>query len=136
MPVFNGQRYLDEAIASIISQTYANFELIIADNCSTDDSLAIARKWQEIDDRIKVIESATNLGAAPNFNRVFAAAEGELFKWAACDDLIEPNFLQGFSFQKALTAGFSSVLTGFSNLPEAPSSHRSESSAGDGRNTV
>jgi glycosyltransferase involved in cell wall biosynthesis len=94
LPVFNGQQYLDEAIASITSQTYSNFELIVADNCSTDDSLAIARKWQGIDHRIKVIESPTNLGAAPNFNKVFAAAEGELFKWATCDDLIEPNFLQ------------------------------------------
>jgi glycosyltransferase involved in cell wall biosynthesis len=95
MPVFNGQQFLDEAVASILSQTYANFELIIADNCSTDDSLAIAKKWQGIDQRIKVIESPTNLGAAPNFNRLFAVAEGELFKWAACDDLIESNFLQG-----------------------------------------
>jgi glycosyltransferase involved in cell wall biosynthesis len=94
LPVFNGQQYLDEAVASIMSQTYSNFELIIADNCSTDDSLAIAKRWQEIDHRIKVIESPTNLGAAPNFNRVFAAAEGELFKWAPCDDLIEPDFLQ------------------------------------------
>lgn len=94
LPVFNGQQYLDEAVASITSQTYSDFELIIADNCSTDDSLAIAKKWQGIDPRIKVIESPTNLGAAPNFNRVFAAAKGELFKWATCDDLIEPDFLQ------------------------------------------
>jgi glycosyltransferase involved in cell wall biosynthesis len=52
LPVFNGQQYLDEAVASIMSQTYSNFELIIADNCSTDNSLAIAKRWQEIDHRI------------------------------------------------------------------------------------
>ncbi len=94
LPVFNGQQYLEEAVSSIVAQTYSNFELIIADNCSTDASLAIAKKWQKIDQRIKVIESPTNLGAAPNFNRAFAAARGEFFKWATCDDRIEPDFLQ------------------------------------------
>ncbi len=94
LPVFNGERFLDEAIASIVAQSHAEFELIVADNASTDGSLAIAKRWRERDHRIEVIESPTNLGAAPNFNRVFAAATGELFKWAPCDDLIEPDFLE------------------------------------------
>lgn len=94
LPVFDGEQYLDGAIESIVSQTYPDFELIVADNCSSDASLAIARRWQERDRRIRVIESAVNLGAAPNFNRVFAEARGKFFKWAACDDLIEPEFLQ------------------------------------------
>ncbi len=91
--MFNGQQYLDAAVDSVLSQTYPDFELLIADNCSTDASLAMARAWQESDRRVKVIESPRNLGAAPNFNRVVTAARGELFKWMACDDLIVPDFL-------------------------------------------
>lgn len=94
LPVFNGQQYLDAAIGSILAQTFRDFELIIADNCSTDGSLAIAKKWQATDPRVRVLESIENLGAAPNFNRVFAAASGEFFRWAACDDLLAPEALQ------------------------------------------
>lgn len=94
VPVYNGRRYLGAAIEAILSQTFAGFELLIADNDSSDGSLEIAREWEARDSRITVMPSATNLGAAPNFNRLFAAARGKYFKWAACDDLIEPAFLQ------------------------------------------
>ena len=94
LPVFNGEKFLDEAISSVLSQTFQNLELIIADNCSTDNSLAIARNWADRDSRIQILESHENLGAAPNFNRAFAAASGEYFKWAACDDVLQTDFLQ------------------------------------------
>lgn len=94
LPIFNGQRYLDAAVRSILAQTNGDFELIIADNCSTDASLEMARKWQESDPRIRILESPKNLGAAPNFNRLVPEARGEFFKWMACDDLIRPDFLE------------------------------------------
>jgi len=94
LPVYNGDKYLDQAITSIASQSFSDFELIIADNCSTDDSLMIAKSWAEADSRIRVLESEENLGAAPNFNRVFRASTGEYFKWAACDDILQQDFLE------------------------------------------
>lgn len=94
LPVYNGQQYLDVAVGSILAQGYDDFELIIADNASTDDTLERAHRWADSDARIRVIESSTNLGAAPNFNRLVSPARGEFFKWMACDDLIESDFLE------------------------------------------
>lgn len=95
LPVYNGERYLVEAIESILAQTYANFELIVSDNASTDRTEEIVRHYAALDPRIRYFRQAVNLGAAPNFNRVFELAEGsKYFKWAAHDDWIAPTFLE------------------------------------------
>ena len=94
MPVFNGERYLEEAVRSILAQTFRDFELLICDNASTDGTEAIARRLAAGDDRIRYIRNEENIGAAPNFNRVVEFAKGEYFKWAAHDDLCEPACLE------------------------------------------
>jgi glycosyltransferase involved in cell wall biosynthesis len=93
LPVFNGERYLAEALDSILAQTYSDFELIISDNASTDRTPEICEAYAARDLRIQYHRSATNLGASPNFNRVFELSSGEYFKWAAHDDVIAPDFL-------------------------------------------
>ena len=93
LPVYNAEKYLDEAINSILSQTYTNFELIISDNASTDRTQEICLTYSKKDPRIKYIRNGKNLGAAPNFNKTFMLSSGEYFKWAPYDDLIEPDFL-------------------------------------------
>ncbi|MDJ0674899.1 MAG: glycosyltransferase [Calothrix sp. MO_167.B42] len=93
MPVYNGANFIREALDSILSQTFENFELIISDNASTDATEKICREYVARDSRIHYYRSEQNLGAAWNFNRVFELSSGKYFKWAAHDDVLAPNFL-------------------------------------------
>ena len=93
LPVYNGERYLSEALDSILGQTFGDFELIIADNASTDCTGEIARSYARRDPRIRYVRSRVNLGATKNFNRVFALASAPYFKWVAVDDLCAPTYL-------------------------------------------
>ncbi|RJP64848.1 MAG: glycosyltransferase family 2 protein [Comamonadaceae bacterium] len=86
LPVFNGQRYLPQAIEAILAQTYGDFELIISDNASTDRTPEICREYVERDPRVRYHRNDTNIGLYRNFNRVFQLSSGEYFKWAAADD--------------------------------------------------
>ncbi|HUW34679.1 MAG TPA: glycosyltransferase [Planctomycetota bacterium] len=94
MPVYNGERYLDEVLRSILAQDYTDFELIISNNASTDGTEAICREAARGDSRVRYYRNATNLGAAFNYNRVFELSSGRYFKWAAHDDLWEPTLLR------------------------------------------
>jgi glycosyltransferase involved in cell wall biosynthesis len=93
LPVYNGEDYLAQTLASILSQTYGDFELIISDNASTDRTTAICREFAARDRRIRYHRQPHNLGASANFNRSRELATGEYFKWAAHDDLLEPGYL-------------------------------------------
>ena len=93
LPVWNGERYLSEAIEAILAQTYADFELLIADNGSTDNSHEIAMGYAARDARVRVHRHERNLGAAANFNHVFHNTTGHYFRWAAYDDLIATEYL-------------------------------------------
>jgi len=93
MPVYNGEQYIDEAIDSVLSQTYPDFELIISDNASTDQTQAICTAYAAKDTRIRYLRNETNMGAAWNFNRVFEVCRGDYFQWLAHDDLIASEFL-------------------------------------------
>jgi glycosyltransferase involved in cell wall biosynthesis len=93
LPVYNGERYLSEAINSVLSQTFRDFELIISDNCSSDATEMICRAFAAKDRRIRYFRNKENLGAARNFNRTFDLSSGEYFKWLAADDVMAPEFL-------------------------------------------
>lgn len=93
MPVHNGGKVLQEAINSILSQSYSDFELIISDNGSTDDTPEVCRSFELRDARVKFHRVDTNRGAAWNFNNVFHLARGEYFKWAAADDICASEYL-------------------------------------------
>lgn len=93
LPVYNGENYLQSALDSLLAQTYKDFELIISDNASTDETQAICETYADIDSRIRYIRNNTNIGAAANYNLVFELARGEYFKWAAHDDTCAPEFL-------------------------------------------
>jgi glycosyltransferase involved in cell wall biosynthesis len=94
MPVFNGEKYLKEALDSILGQTYADFELVISDNASTDHTQQICRAYAKMDSRIRYYCNERNLGAPRNFNRAFELSKGKYFKWAAYDDLLAPEYLE------------------------------------------
>jgi glycosyltransferase involved in cell wall biosynthesis len=94
LPVYNGERFLKDALDSILSQTYRDFELIISDNASSDHTEEICRRYAARDERVRYYRYDNNVGAARNFNRVFQLSRGEYFKWAAHDDICSPGFLQ------------------------------------------
>jgi glycosyltransferase involved in cell wall biosynthesis len=93
IPVHNGEKYLPTAVDSVLRQDYEDFEVIISDNASTDSTPEICREYAARDKRIHYVRSQANIGAAPNFNRVFALAQGEYFKWLSHDDECYPAFL-------------------------------------------
>jgi glycosyltransferase involved in cell wall biosynthesis len=94
LPVYNGEQYLRGAIGSILDQTYQDFELVICDYASTDNTAAICDEFAACEPRIKYHRHAQNVGAAANFNSTFELSRGGYFKWAAHDDLLEPTYLE------------------------------------------
>ncbi|MDP2246876.1 MAG: glycosyltransferase family 2 protein, partial [Nitrosomonadales bacterium] len=93
MPVYNGAAYIREALEALLSQTFKNFELIISDNASTDDTQRVCEDYAKRDKRIRYIRQETNQGALANFKYVLDQATAELFIWTAHDDLWAPDFL-------------------------------------------
>lgn len=94
LPVYNGERYLASALDSLVGQTFTDFELVIGDNGSTDATAEIAAAYAAADERVRLMTSDVNRGAAWNYNRVFHATRGALFRWAAYDDLMRPAYLE------------------------------------------
>jgi glycosyltransferase involved in cell wall biosynthesis len=94
LPVYNGEKYICEAIDTLLAQTYGDFELIISDNASTDATEEICRTYVRQDPRVRYLRQPRNIGLSPNHNFVADQARGELFKWAAADDLYGPELLR------------------------------------------
>jgi glycosyltransferase involved in cell wall biosynthesis len=94
VPVYNGEPFLEQALDSILSQTFTDFEIVISDNASTDRTEEIGRAYAARDPRIRYYRSDVNRGAAWNHNRVFELARGEYFKWNAADDFCAPRLLE------------------------------------------
>jgi len=93
LPVYNGARYLPEAVDSLLSQSFGDFELIISDNGSTDATERIARGYAERDPRVRYVRSEVNQGLLWNFRNVLELARAPRFKWMAHDDICAPEFL-------------------------------------------
>jgi glycosyltransferase involved in cell wall biosynthesis len=95
MPVFNGEPYIEQTLASLLDQDFADFELIISDNGSTDGTAEICRDAARRDERIRFQRHEENRGAAWNYNHVVTLARGRYFKWCGHDDLCAPSYLTG-----------------------------------------
>ena len=94
LPVFNGERFLPDALDSLLAQTFADFELIISDNSSTDRTSEICRSYAARDSRIRYFRNPVNIGVNPNWRRVFSYARGVYFKWSTHDDRYASQFLE------------------------------------------
>jgi glycosyltransferase involved in cell wall biosynthesis len=94
-PVYNGAGFLGEAIESVLAQTYSNWEYIIADNCSTDETFAVARRFAARDRRIRVVRTAPHLPLMQNWNRALSllSADTVYTKELHADDILMPNCL-------------------------------------------
>lgn len=93
LPVYNGEAYLAQALDSLLTQTYRDFEIVISDNGSRDGTETICTEYAQRDKRIRYFREDCNRGVSWNFNRVFELSRGEYFKWAAGDDVCAPTFL-------------------------------------------
>jgi glycosyltransferase involved in cell wall biosynthesis len=92
-PVYNGAKYLVECIESVLAQTYQNWEYLIVNNCSTDGTLEIARKYASDDHRIKVVSNAQFVGGTENHNIAFrlTSPESKYCKVVSADDWLYPD---------------------------------------------
>jgi hypothetical protein len=86
LPVYNGARYLREALDSLLAQDYADFEVVISDNCSDDETESICYEFVARDARVRYHRAGRNAGPTLNFLRAYGLARGEFFMWAAHDD--------------------------------------------------
>jgi len=94
MTAYNRERFVGEAIASVLAQTYADFELVIVDDRSNDGTVDIAHQFARRDTRIRVVVNEQNLGDYPNRNRAASLASGELLKYHDSDDVMYPHCLE------------------------------------------
>jgi glycosyltransferase involved in cell wall biosynthesis len=94
LPIYNGETFLAESLEALLGQSYADFELIISDNASTDNSADICRRYAKQDSRIRYVRQPRNIGMVPNHNFVLGQATSELFKWASDDDLYARDLLR------------------------------------------
>jgi len=94
MPVYNGERFVSQAIDAILAQSYRDFELLISDDGSSDGTERICRAAAARDARIRYERHAVNRGLGWNWNHVLERASGELLCWAAQDDLVAPSFIE------------------------------------------
>lgn len=92
VPAYNNADFIDDTMRSILSQTYRDFELIVADHSSTDDTVERLAHYAE-DPRVTVLSTPRGGGAPRNWNRVTDAAGGELLKLVPGDDIIYPGML-------------------------------------------
>jgi len=95
MPVYNGEKYLSNALGSLLKQDFKDFELIISDNASMDDTQRICLDYSERDKRIRYYRSEINKGSIWNFNQTFMLSQGKYFMWASCHDAWEPGYISG-----------------------------------------
>ena len=92
--VWNGDKYLREAIDSLLSQTYKNFEFIISDNASTDDTQNICEEYARADKRIRYIRQTENIGSFRNYDFVRRESKGTYFLYTSNDDLWDSRFIE------------------------------------------
>ena len=92
VPVYNGEKYIRKTLETILNQTYRDYELIISDDGSKDNTLAVIQEFH--DDRIKINKNPVNLGQAGNINKLIELAQGEYVAIYHADDLYEPGILE------------------------------------------
>lgn len=93
-PVYNKEKYIEATIQSVKSQTYENWELVIVDDCSTDQSAEIVKQYAKNDERIRYYLNENNSGAAESRNRAIELSKGEYIAFLDSDDLWSPDKLE------------------------------------------
>ena len=95
LPTYNRPVGLQKCLESILKQTYSNLEIIISDNCSTDEAVQnVIKQYAAKDGRIKHFQQPVNIGLEENFNFVYAKASADYFIWMSDDDYFDANYVQ------------------------------------------
>jgi glycosyltransferase involved in cell wall biosynthesis len=94
LPVYNGAEYVGAALDSLLRQTYGDFEIVISDNASTDETEKVCREYERRDPRIRYSRNDRNRGVAYNFRKVFELSTGQYFKWVVHDDVCDPSYVE------------------------------------------
>ena len=110
IPVYNGARFFEECLESVVSQTYSDLEILIVDDGSIDDSLKIAEDYQSRYDFIKIIRNEKNLGLVGNWNKCLSLSNGDWVKLHFQDDLMEPETIEKM-IQMSIDYDLNLVLT-------------------------
>lgn len=93
LPVYNGERFLEETLQCLLNQSFRDVEILISDNASTDGTAAICERYAAADPRIRYFRNPTNLGSTGNLRRLGSLARRTYFKVANADDLCAPDFV-------------------------------------------
>jgi len=94
MATYNGAKYLREQLNSIVSQSYADFELIVGDDCSSDCTMEILREFQKKDNRIQIFRNEKNVGFKKNFEKILSRCSGKYVAFCDQDDVWAENHLE------------------------------------------
>ncbi len=94
MPLYNAALHIRQSLDSLLRQTHTDFEIIISDNKSTDDTFGIVQEYAARDSRIKIFQQPENIGPIPNFQFVLQQARGDYFMWRSYDDWSDDNYLE------------------------------------------
>jgi glycosyltransferase involved in cell wall biosynthesis len=128
MPVYNGEKFIREALDSLLAQTFTDFELIISDNASTDNTEAICLEYAAKDARIRYVRQPENRGVLFNFQFVLDEARGEYFMWSAHDDAWDNRWLEVLlpvsSVHQCLAYGFVQTIDANSKKMVHPANSR------------
>jgi GT2 family glycosyltransferase len=92
LPVYNGADTIERSVASVLNQTYTDFECLVVDNCSSDGTVDRVRRFD--DPRIRIVRNAANLGLVGNHNECLRQARGDLIQFVHSDDWLLPNCLE------------------------------------------
>lgn len=109
IPTYNGAEYIIKCIESALIQTYGNFEIIVNDDGSSDNTLEIVKEYAQKDCRIKVFQNASNKGLVDNWNTTLNLSSGEYIKWLFQDDWMEPNAIE--EFVAAANKGYEFIIS-------------------------
>ncbi|HEU5143747.1 MAG TPA: glycosyltransferase [Dermatophilaceae bacterium] len=94
VPTYNGAAFIQRTLDSLAAQTWPRLEIVIADDCSTDETLAVVRRFAADRDNVTVIERTSNLGWLRNTNDLMSRAGGELMFFAFHDDVVDPPYVE------------------------------------------
>lgn len=111
LPVYNGENFLQDALESIVNQIYKNWELIIVNDCSTDSTIDICKKWVAIDNRIKLVNNEVNLKLPASLNKGFKLSKGDYLTWTSHDNILQPDFI--CECLKYLKSGYDFVYSNY-----------------------
>jgi glycosyltransferase involved in cell wall biosynthesis len=111
VPVFNGQKYLAKTLDSLLAQTFADYEILCIDDCSTDDSKSILAEYGKIDSRIRVMKTEDNQGFVPRVLKKYGLPNirGEYYVYSSQDDLFSRDWLEKL-IERARETGADAVL--------------------------